>query len=131
MAATPERCLKCNHWNFQKGKCDRIIKIKMLIAHGGGDLFVDTLPGVIPAHLEAELNEYLMYHLPNVIEAWPGWKEVLRLRDGKPCAAEQPSTAIKEFGKKLSLVKPLEAGEADPLQNKDHLGLFKSDISLW
>lgn len=80
----------------------------MRIGHNSGELVIETQPGIIPKYMEDELGVYLATILSDLVDAWPGWKEIKRIRDGgKECAAETPSVAIKDFGKALKLVKPL------------------------
>ena len=127
--ATPERCLKCDWWNFKTSKCDRIFKAHIRVSHDAGEVFIETQPGVLPDYMEEDLKLYLATVFGDVIDAWPGWQEIKRIRDGgKPCPAEKPSAAIRDFGSKLTLVKPL--GEPQPEINLDANGLFKADISL-
>lgn len=129
MTNIPERCLRCDWWNFNRGKCDRIFKAHMRISHDAGEITIETHPGVLPDYMEEELKMYLATVFGDVIDAWPGWQEIKRLRDGgKTCPAERPSAAIKNYGAKIHLVKPL--GEAQPGKNLDANGLFKADISL-
>lgn len=124
----PERCLKCNHWNFNRAKCDRVLKIKMFIGHGGGDLDIQTQPGLIPEHLEDELTAYLVDAITQAVDSYPGWKEIQGLLDKQVCAAKTENKAFKEFGRTLSLARPVQ--EPQPEKNLDVHGLFRADISL-
>lgn len=134
--STPERCLRCDWWNFSRSKCDRIFKATIRVAQDGGEIRLETMPGLLPRDMENDFSIWLVNALGDYIDAWPGWTEIKRIRDGgKPCAAEKPSAAIKEFGSRLSLVKPLAGGplsqqEPQPLKNLDCHGLFKADTSL-
>jgi hypothetical protein len=126
----PERCLRCDWWNFSRQACDRVFKAKLRVGPDAGEIFIETLPGVLPKDMEDDFTGWLVTVMGDIIDAWPGWKEIKRLRDGgKPCAGEQPSAAIQKFGQKLSLVKPLHTPQ--PELNLDAHGLFKADISLW
>lgn len=126
----PERCLKCDWWNFAKHACDRIFKATIRVSNDAGEIRLETQPGVLPDYMEAEFEAWLVGALGDYIDAWPGWNEIKRIRDkGKECAGEKPSACIKEFGKTITLVKPLQ--EAHPEKNLDAHGLFKSDVSLW
>ncbi len=124
----PERCLRCDWWNFNKQACDRVFKAKLRVGPDAGEIFVETLPGVLPKDMEGEFTSWLVMIVGDIIDAWPGWAEIKRIRDGgKPCAAELPSVAIRDYGRTLTLVK---TKDADPLKNLDSHGLFKADISL-
>lgn len=128
--AIPERCLRCDWWNFQGKNCDRVFKAKVRVGPDAGEVVIETQPGVIPQYMEDELSVYLATVLGDIIDAWPGWKEIQRIKaGGKPCAAERPSAAIKHFGSRLALAKPLT--DPQPEKNLDGHGLFKADISLW
>lgn len=124
-----EICLKCDWWNFTRSACDRIVKVRLRIAVDGGEIDIETQPGLIPKDLEDEFTLYLADAIGHAVDSYPGWKEVKNLRLKKGCAGHQENKAIKEFGCKLSLVKPVT--EANPLKNVDSHGLFKSDISIW
>jgi len=125
----PERCLKCDWWNFSRARCDRRFSATIRVTKGGGDITITTNPGLIPDYLEEDLKVWLVTVMGDAIDAWPGWSEVNRIMEGgKPCPAEKPSAAIRQFGRHISLVKPL--GEPQPEQNLDAHGLFKADISL-
>lgn len=132
---THESCLRCDHWNHNSQRCERVLKARIYVGlesgRISGDVFIETAPGLLTKELENDLAEYLSHWIPTAVERWQGWEQVAKLHEGKDCGAEQESKCVKEFGKLVLLNKPLKAGEADPLQNKDHLGLFKSDISLW
>lgn len=130
--AIPERCLRCDWWNFTLSKCSRVLKGKLIIAHGGGELNIETQPGLIPDHLQDEMEAWLVDAITTAVDSYPGWPEINRLRQSNGgCAGEKKSQAIKEYGVKLSLAKPLTTGEAKPEQNLDSHGLFKADISPW
>lgn len=128
----PERCLKCDWWSHQKNLCDRIFKARVIVSQDAGEIIVETQPGILPKDMEDELSVYLATVVSDLIDMWPGWKEIKRIRDGgKECAGESPSRSIREFGSHLKLAKPLVKGEAQPLKNLDANGLFKADISIW
>jgi hypothetical protein len=63
-----------------------------------GVINFETNPGLLPKDLEADLSEFLVETIPAMIESWPKWGKVFQLHDGKECAAEQPSTCVKEYG---------------------------------
>jgi hypothetical protein len=127
---TPERCLRCDWWSHNKSKCDRVFKAQVRIGQDAGEIVIETQPGLIPKDMEEELSSYLAIVLGDIVDAWPGWAEIKRIRDGgKACAGESPSRTVKEFGTHLKLAKPLQ--EPQPLKNLDAHGLFKSDISLF
>ena len=127
----PERCLKCEWWNFSREKCDRIFKAHIRVAQDAGEILIETQPGLLPKDMEEDFGAWIVTALGDFIDAWPGWGELKRIRDGgTPCAGEKQSASIHEFGRKLTLAKPLTAGEPDPLQNLDAHGLFKADISV-
>lgn len=125
----PERCLKCEWWSFTKSACDRIVKVRLRIATDGGEIDIQTQPGLIPDYLEDEFTAYLADAISHAVDSYPGWKEIKDLRHKKGCAGKKDSKAIQDFGVSLSLVKPL--GEPRPEKNLDAHGLFKSDISPW
>lgn len=125
----PERCLKCEWWNFSEAKCHRIFKARVVISQDAGEVLFETQPGVLPKHMEEELGVWLATAVQDLLDAWPGWAEVKRIRDGaeaQGCAGRKENKAIEPF---LKVVKT--SGEAQPLKNLDANGLFKSDISLW
>lgn len=123
-----ERCLKCEWWNHGSGKCDRVLKGRLLIAHGGGELNIETQPGLIPEYLQDEMEAWLVDAITTAVDSYPGWKEILALRDKQGCAGKKENQAIKKFGVGIKLAKPL--GEAKPELNLDAHGLFKADTSL-
>lgn len=124
-----ERCLKCSWWNFTKSSCDRIFKALIRVSQDAGEIRLETQPGILPEDMEKQFEAWLVGALGDYIDAWPGWYEIKKIRDGgKECAAEKPNACIKEFGKRLSLAKPL--ANAQPEKNLDTHGLFKADISL-
>jgi hypothetical protein len=126
----PERCLRCDWWSHNKHKCDRVFKASVRVGPDAGEIVLETQPGVLPKDIEDEFSSYLVTVLGDIIDAWPGWREIKRIRDGgKPCAGERASNTIKEFGRHLSLAKPL--GEPKPEKNLDAHGLFRADISPW
>ena len=128
--SVPERCLKCDWWNFNRQACDRVFKARLRVGPDAGEITIETLPGVLPKDLEDEFTGWLVTAMADIIDAWPGWKEIKRIWDGgKPCAGEKPSATIREFGQKLALAKPLRTPQ--PELNLDAHGLFKADISLW
>ncbi len=125
----PERCLRCDWWNHNGHKCDRIFKARVRIGPDAGEVLFESQPGVIPKYLEEDLGAYLVTILGDIVDKWGGWGEIQRIKKGgKPCPSEQPSVAIKEYGATLKLVRPVQ--DPKPLENKDGHGLFKSDISL-
>ena len=127
---TPERCLKCEWWNFGNHKCSRVVKGRLVIGHGSGELSLETNRGLIPEYLEAEFEAWLVDAITSAVDSYPGWPEILRLRSANGgCAAEKNSQAITKYGARLNLVKPLV--EPKPEKNLDAHGLFKADISLW
>lgn len=132
---TPERCFKCDWFNVTKQACDRIFKARIRISGDAGEIVIETQPGILPKYMEEELSVYLATICGDLIDAWPGWAEIKRIRaSGKECPGEQPSSAIKQYGRYLKLAKPLTpmgTGEAQPEKNLDAHGLFKSDISSW
>lgn len=126
---TPERCLRCDWWDFQVKRCDRIFKARVRVGPDAGEIVIETQPGVIPKDMEDELSMYLATILGDIIDAWPGWNEIKRIRDGgKSCAGERANATIREFGVHLSLAKPLV--DPRPEKNLDKHGLFKADISV-
>lgn len=127
--STPERCLKCEWWSFDGHKCSRVFKAKMLIGHGGGELNIETQPGLITDFLQDEFEAWLVDAISTAVDSYPGWPEIAKMREKNGCAAEKPSVAIKKFGQHLALAKPLT--EPKPELNLDCHGLFKSDISPW
>lgn len=123
----PERCLKCEWWNFGRARCDRVFKARIRVAVDAGEINVETQPGLLPKDMEEDFTAWLVTALGDFIDSWPGWAEVKRIRDGgQPCAGHKPSASIREFGK-LAIIR----GGAEPLKNLDEHGLFKSDISPW
>jgi len=127
---TPERCLKCDWWEHSNHRCSRVLKGKLLIAHGGGELTIETQPGLIPEYLQEELEAWLVDAITTAVDSYPGWTEINKLRqDNAGCAGHKANKAIKQFGSHLSLAKPLVKPE--PLKNLDAHGLFKSDVSIW
>jgi hypothetical protein len=127
---TPERCLKCTWWEHADHRCSRILKGSLKIAHGGGELTIETQPGLIPEHLQSELEAWLVDAITTAVDSYPGWPEIMELRkQNGGCACQRANKTIKEFGSHLSLAKPLV--DPKPELNLDAHGLFKSDISLW
>lgn len=126
--STPERCLKCEWWNHGIGKCSRVVKGRLRIGPDSGEIDIETLPGVIPDHLQEEFEAWLFDAISTAVDSYPGWPEIKRLRDQQGCAAKVTNKAIKEFGVGIKLVKPL--GEPQPELNLDSHGLFKADTSL-
>jgi hypothetical protein len=117
-----EQCLRCDHFNHQRKRCDRVLKAKMFLGFEGGrlsgDLNIETAPGLLTKALEDDLAEFLSHWMPTVVERWKGWEEVLRLHEGNECAAEQPSKCIQEFGVRVLTVVPTkEPGEKDPVDD--------------
>src|SRR5512139_2224276 len=103
----PERCLRCDWWSFSRNVCDRIFKATIRVAQDAGEIRLETQPGLLPEDMEKEFGAWLVGALGDMIDAWPGWHELKRIRDGgKICAAERPNICIKEYGKTISLVKP-------------------------
>lgn len=128
-----ERCLRCEWWNHNKGVCYRIFKARIRISGDAGEVLFETQPGLLPKYMEEELGVYLSTIVQDLVDAWPGWREIKRIRDGgKECPSEEKSKSIEEYGVVLKLAKPLEESQrkVDPSKNLDRLGLFKSDISL-
>ncbi len=54
----------------------KVVFAKILIAEGGGELEINIEQGLLPARLEQDLAIYLCDVIPNIIDSWPGWKEV-------------------------------------------------------
>jgi hypothetical protein len=102
--STPERCLKCEWWNFGKAKCDRIFKARVRVAVDAGEIDLQTQPGVLPKDMEDDFASWLLRAIGDVIDAWPGWAEVKRMRDGNQCAGHKSCTSIREFGK-LAIIR--------------------------
>ena len=106
MAQIHEKCFLCIHWDFTAEKCKRIVKIKMFIGQGGGDLDIQTQPGLIPEYLEAELNQWLVDAITTAVDSWPGWGEIANFvkdsEDRKECAARENRTEGAPF---LKVVK--------------------------
>jgi hypothetical protein len=127
---TQERCLKCDWWSFTDHRCSRVLKGRLLIAHGGGELTIETQPGLIPEYLQEELEAWLVDAITTAVDSYPGWAEINKLRETNGgCAGQKANKSIKQFGSHLSLAKPLV--EPKPELNLDAHGLFKSDVSIW
>ncbi len=95
-----ERCVKCEHWDWDKQRCGRIVKVKILIGQGGGEVDIQTQPGLLPKDLEQELSLFLGTTLPRIVDAWPGWRELHDYLEKNPekkaCAARQEISGFKE-----------------------------------
>lgn len=124
-----DRCLKCDWFNFSRQKCDRIFKANVRVAVDGGEIRIETQPGLLPKEMENEFAAWLAGAIGDYIDAWPGWNDVKAERDNNGgCAARRENKTIKEFGRTLSLAKPLV--DPQPEKNLDAHGLFKADTSL-
>ena len=88
----PERCLKCEWWNFSREKCDRIFKAHIRVAQDAGEILIETQPGLLPKDMEEDFGAWIVTALGDFIDAWPGWGELKRIRDGErlaPARAER------------------------------------------
>jgi hypothetical protein len=112
-----ERCLKCDHWNHNLSRCDRVLKGSVRLGMEGGRLtgvmVFETTPGLLNKDLEADLSEFLVESIPALVESWPGWGEVFRLHEGKHCAAEQPKECLDEISVRVLKVVKKDEDPAD------------------
>jgi len=102
MKGIPERCFKCEWWDFDKGHCTCRFKAKYLITPAGGEVTIETHPGLIPEYLEPEFSEMLgklFNRVNDVIDAWPGWKEIKRLEKQQECPGYTLASNRQEFTK--------------------------------
>jgi hypothetical protein len=79
-----EACLNCEAFDFELKSCKRVMNAKLVVGHNGGQLDLSTHPGIIPIELEQNFADWIM----DVVDAWPGWKEVARLREEYGCSAK-------------------------------------------
>lgn len=102
--STPERCLKCEFW---KGSCTRLFKAKIKILSAGGEIMLETQPGLIPHQYEKELEQYLGevigILLADKIDSWPRWKDIKRLEKLQGCPAYSEARDRKDFTKIVPL----------------------------
>jgi len=104
-----ERCVKCEHWDWDRQRCRRIVKVKVTIDQGGGEVDIQTQPGLLPKDLEEKLSLFLGDAIPRIIDSWTGWHELHTYLEKNPqkrtCAAQQES---KNFRQELIKVVPLK-----------------------
>ncbi|MFP3866871.1 MAG: hypothetical protein ACLFUU_01745 [Desulfobacteraceae bacterium] len=95
-----ERCVKCEHWDWDKQCCRRIVKAKVLIGMNGGEIDIQTQPGLLPQDLEQELALFLGDAIPRIIDSWTGWREIhaylKKNPEKKDCAARQEAKGFRQ-----------------------------------
>lgn len=84
MALVHEKCWTCESFDTTLMECVRVIRIKVTVGHGSGEIDLRSEPGIIPDHLDQELASWIM----DAVDAWPGWKEVAQLRKQHGCAGK-------------------------------------------